>query len=249
MRPKILNQITKRISFRIPEMVNRTISGTISLAWQRENALTRFYGKLKYRGKGEGDNTGNETMYNSIEYDVIKNMAFNYYKDEKYNVETCVPEIIIGLDVLEKAKLECKKASPNETMGFLVGYKGYTNEGRILTIVKDMLIGPVKGYRANATVPKEERGHFLMQILEKYPDCCEIGWWHSHPGFGCFLSGTDIRHQKEWYDHPHSIALVIDPIQNIFAFFKLSLNRERYASYLVVNEVNEKFLKAIEIEN
>jgi len=40
-----------------------------------------------------------------------------------------------------------------------------------------------------------------------------VGWYHSHPGFGCWLSGTDIATQStiEKLDS-RNIAVVVDPI-------------------------------------
>ncbi|KAM0683090.1 multicatalytic endopeptidase [Mitosporidium daphniae] len=36
-----------------------------------------------------------------------------------------------------------------------------------------------------------------------------VGWYHSHPGFGCWLSGVDIGTQQR------AVAVVIDPIQSV----------------------------------
>lgn len=39
-----------------------------------------------------------------------------------------------------------------------------------------------------------------------------VGWAHTHPGLGLFLSGTDIRTQKLYQKmHPKAFALVMDP--------------------------------------
>lgn len=39
-----------------------------------------------------------------------------------------------------------------------------------------------------------------------------VGWAHTHPGLGLFLSGTDIRTQKMYQQmHPKTFALVLDP--------------------------------------
>ncbi len=41
-----------------------------------------------------------------------------------------------------------------------------------------------------------------------------IGWYHSHPGYGCWLSGIDVETQKLNQDfHQTWVALVIDPIK------------------------------------
>lgn len=42
-----------------------------------------------------------------------------------------------------------------------------------------------------------------------------IGWYHSHPSYGCWLSGIDIGTQRMYqqFQDPF-VALVIDPIQS-----------------------------------
>lgn len=43
-----------------------------------------------------------------------------------------------------------------------------------------------------------------------------IGWYHSHPGYGCWLSGIDVSTQSlnQNYQEPF-VAIVIDPIRTI----------------------------------
>lgn len=43
-----------------------------------------------------------------------------------------------------------------------------------------------------------------------------VGWYHSHPGFGCWLSGVDINTQQSFEAlNPRAIAVVVDPIQSV----------------------------------
>ncbi len=43
-----------------------------------------------------------------------------------------------------------------------------------------------------------------------------VGWYHSHPGFGPWLSGTDINTQQSFEMlHQRCVAVVIDPIQSV----------------------------------
>jgi len=43
-----------------------------------------------------------------------------------------------------------------------------------------------------------------------------VGWYHSHPGFGCWLSMVDAQTQKSFERlHERSVAVVIDPIQSV----------------------------------
>jgi COP9 signalosome complex subunit 5 len=43
-----------------------------------------------------------------------------------------------------------------------------------------------------------------------------IGWYHSHPGYGCWLSGIDVSTQKlhQTYEEPF-LAIVVDPIRTM----------------------------------
>jgi len=43
-----------------------------------------------------------------------------------------------------------------------------------------------------------------------------VGWYHSHPGFGCWLSGVDINTQQSFEAlNQRAVAVVIDPIQSV----------------------------------
>lgn len=39
-----------------------------------------------------------------------------------------------------------------------------------------------------------------------------VGWYHSHPNMGVFFSGVDRATQRAFFNHPHSLGLVVDPI-------------------------------------
>jgi proteasome lid subunit RPN8/RPN11 len=46
-----------------------------------------------------------------------------------------------------------------------------------------------------------------------------VGWYHSHPGLGVFLSARDRFTQRSFFANPWQIALVVDPNRNTFGFF------------------------------
>ena len=43
-----------------------------------------------------------------------------------------------------------------------------------------------------------------------------LGWYHSHPGFTAFMSTTDISTHREYFNQPYHIAIVIDPLNNLY---------------------------------
>ncbi len=43
-----------------------------------------------------------------------------------------------------------------------------------------------------------------------------VGWYHSHPGFGCWLSGVDVNTQQSFEAlNKRAVSVVIDPIQSV----------------------------------
>lgn len=50
-------------------------------------------------------------------------------------------------------------------------------------------------------------------------DLAIVGWYHTHPGFGPFLSAHDRFIQENFFPHPLQIALVLDPVQRSFSVF------------------------------
>merc|ERR1740125_47561 len=43
-----------------------------------------------------------------------------------------------------------------------------------------------------------------------------VGWYHSHPGMGCWFSGTDMNTQQSFEAlNQRAVAVVVDPIQSV----------------------------------
>lgn len=43
-----------------------------------------------------------------------------------------------------------------------------------------------------------------------------VGWYHSHPGFGCWLSSVDVNTQQSFESiKDRAVSVVIDPIQSV----------------------------------
>src|SRR3954471_13489273 len=54
-----------------------------------------------------------------------------------------------------------------------------------------------------------------MLIVSYRPETV-VGWDHSHPGFGCWLSSVDINTQQSFEQlTPRAVAVVVDPIQSV----------------------------------
>jgi proteasome lid subunit RPN8/RPN11 len=90
-----------------------------------------------------------------------------------------------------------------------------------------VLIGGVEGGRTvvEASIPGEEArqggshvtftqdtwAHIYQVKDAQYPDRRIVGWYHSHPGFGVFLSEHDTFIHRNFFSDPSQIAWVYDP--------------------------------------
>ncbi|GAX85652.1 hypothetical protein CEUSTIGMA_g13067.t1 [Chlamydomonas eustigma] len=61
---------------------------------------------------------------------------------------------------------------------------------------------------------------FQTKMLDMLKQCGRpemvVGWYHSHPGFGCWLSGVDINTQQSFEAlNQRAVSVVIDPVQSV----------------------------------
>lgn len=87
-------------------------------------------------------------------------------------------------------------------------------------IVTDAFRLPVEGTetRVNAS---DEANEYIIQYLQSSRDNGQkdnaVGWYHSHPGYGCWLSGIDVATQQAQQFQDPFLAVVIDPDRTISA--------------------------------
>ena len=53
----------------------------------------------------------------------------------------------------------------------------------------------------------------------KFTDRDIVGWYHSHPNFGIFLSDRDCFIQDHFFNGPGQIAYVVDPVNGVEGVF------------------------------
>ncbi|CAE8623905.1 unnamed protein product, partial [Polarella glacialis] len=112
-----------------------------------------------------------------------------------------------------KIVMHAKSGVPLEVMGLMQGK--VTPDGTF--IIMDAFPLPVEGTetRVNAGAGANE---FMVNFQEanekvgKPENIC--GWYHSHPGYGCWLSGIDVQTQMQYQAHQEPfLAVVIDPVR------------------------------------
>ncbi|KAJ2599286.1 COP9 signalosome catalytic subunit rri1 [Coemansia sp. RSA 1721] len=103
-----------------------------------------------------------------------------------------------------------------EVMGLMLG-KVIGNT----MVVLDAFALPVEGSETRVSA-QQEGYEYMVQYLEQNEASGHnepvIGWYHSHPGYGCWLSGIDVETQMANQKHQEPfLAVVIDPKRTISA--------------------------------
>jgi LysM repeat protein/proteasome lid subunit RPN8/RPN11 len=95
------------------------------------------------------------------------------------------------------------------------------------------------------TFTHETWDYVYKEQNEKYPDKKIVGWQHTHPSYGIFLSNYDLFIQENFFNLPFQVAYVIDPIQDIRGFFQWKNGKiEKLKGYYIYDDIG----KPIKIE-
>ena len=76
---------------------------------------------------------------------------------------------------------------------------------------------------------------------ENHPNTKIVGWQHTHPGYGIFLSNYDMFIQENFFNMPFQVAYVIDPVQHIRGFFQWKSGKvEKLKGFYIYDEVGKQ---------
>ncbi|TVY43240.1 COP9 signalosome complex subunit [Lachnellula occidentalis] len=122
----------------------------------------------------------------------------------------------ISAVALLKMVMHARTGGTLEVMGLMQGkISGDT------FIVTDAFRLPVEGTETRVNA-QDEANEYMVGYLQACRDQGKlenaVGWYHSHPGYGCWLSGIDVSTQftQQTFSDPF-LAVVIDPDRTISA--------------------------------
>ena len=130
-------------------------------------------------------------------------------------------KVYVENEVWQQIENYSKKDMNNELGGVLIGDLYKTEKGNNFLRIDgfiDAKYGESKGASFKFTHKAWEYIHQEKEQL--YPELGIIGWYHTHPGYGVFLSSYDLFIQKNFFNLPYQIALVIDPRTDERGFFQ-----------------------------
>lgn len=107
---------------------------------------------------------------------------------------------ILSVDALDTSK---------ESAGVLIGY---FDESRKQLVITDFDTGKQKQTSTFVVLDDEALVQIVEDLQNRERNESIVGWAHTHPSYGCFLSGTDKSTQRTYQNlYSQAVALVIDP--------------------------------------
>ncbi|OJD30493.1 cop9 signalosome complex subunit 5 [Diplodia corticola] len=165
-------------------------------------------------------------LENSIKLvDPTRDALYNYDADAQKALGNAKPwkgdphhfqHVRISAVAMLKMVMHARAGGAIEVMGIMLGY---VREATF--VVTDALRLPVEGTETRVNA-QDEANEYLVQYLERARDAGQlenaVGWYHSHPGYGCWLSGIDVGTQatQQTFGDPF-LAVVIDPDRTVSA--------------------------------
>ncbi len=136
--------------------------------------------------------------------------------------------IYIDIDVLCELEMHAASNTNVELGGVLLGGQFVDEQANPFVVISDSL--RAEHYEAT-------RGSFkfthdtwsqITRQREQFPDDLQmVGWYHTHPSWGVFLSGMDTFICENFFRQPLDLALVIDPCRSDRGFFQWTDRSER----------------------
>lgn len=105
-----------------------------------------------------------------------------------------------------------------EVGGFLLG----SIDGDDVHVIEAHPALSAESHQTNLTFTHEAWNEIHAYVDAAGDELAIVGWYHTHPGFGLFLSDYDIFIQQNFFSAPGQFAMVVDPLIGKWANFVAS---------------------------
>lgn len=131
-----------------------------------------------------------------------------------------------------------------EIGGFLIGnlYQDDQNKSKLRYVEIEHFLPAVdvKSHSASLTFTHDTWSRANNEVHSRFSDKRIVGWHHTHPGLGVFLSAYDLFIHKNFFGSPWQIAMVVDPKQQEFAFFQWQDDDVKDCGFVYVPEALDR---------
>ncbi len=144
--------------------------------------------------------------------------------------------VVISEPVLEAILEFSGQDLTREHGGFLLG-RVYGDEPQYVVVRHFHPAIEAQGSLTSLTFTHESWAGLTREIEANFPSESLVGWQHTHPGLGVFLSAQDLFIQRNFFAHSWQVALVVDPRRQDFGFFHWRGGEVRDCGFICVEDV------------
>ncbi len=112
-----------------------------------------------------------------------------------------------------------KSDEGKEKVAVLVG-QHIEQDGQTILLISGAIQGKYSRQEKGNEIFTEETWKYIDEKMEQYFEGLEIvGWMHTQPGYGVFLSSVDTEYHRERFQKAYQILFVVDSTERLDAFF------------------------------
>src|SRR5690242_7158280 len=106
-----------------------------------------------------------------------------------------------------------------EICGVLVGNWHSDENGPYVSITNYIRCDNASSKFAEVTFTHESWAQINKEMDSRFANARIVGWYHSHPDFGIFLSDRDCFIHEHFFYGPGQVAYVVDPVRDLEGMF------------------------------
>lgn len=156
-------------------------------------------------------------------------------------VEVDDVKVYIDQNVYKEIEKFSKKDTSHERGGILIGDYAEINSKKHVIISAFIEAKYTDASASTLTFTHETWNYIHDEQDMLYQDKKILGWQHTHPNYGIFLSNYDIFIQENFFNLQWQIAYVVDPIAETRGFFQWKGDKvERINGFYIFDDIGVK---------
>ena len=151
------------------------------------------------------------------------------------------PRIVFREQVMQALDRYSHMHSIGEQGGFLIGQKQELKSAEQYEVIIERFVPIPQRSGASRLVITQEHYDNVQRALERSGEGEEIvGWAHTHPGFGVFLSNFDKEQHERYFPEPWQIAYVMDNLSAERVVYRVDNGQwKRLPGYYILRDFAE----------
>lgn len=139
--------------------------------------------------------------------------------------------VYIAPEVHQQIWRHAEEDTTVEVGGVLVGDWRHDGDGPFVRVSEFIRCDAAASRSGEVTFTHQAWNDILRQMDTRFSDLAIVGWYHTHPRFGIFLSDRDRFIHEHFFSNPGQIALVVDPVAKTEGVFAWQRGRPELTSH------------------